>query len=118
MHDYKSIPQTNNISRHSTYKLKCLRSFWQLESFNTSIAAVITPFRRLVLCAESRREMEEWISALKAASARDYYEAGEHQDFLSGHHHWYATSHARPTYCNVCREALSGNRTVCLVEAT
>nr|CAD7194555.1 unnamed protein product [Timema douglasi] len=52
--------------------------------------------------------MEEWISALKAASARDYYEAGEHQDFLSGHHHWYATSHARPTYCNVCREALSG----------
>nr|CAD7405485.1 unnamed protein product [Timema cristinae] len=112
---------------------------------------VITPFRRLVLCAESRKEMEEWISALKAASARDYYEvslptgcrvedhslkihfqfmglwvlrddcpplnlalakafswAGEHQDFLSGHHHWYATSHARPTYCNVCREALSG----------
>nr|CAD7596741.1 unnamed protein product [Timema genevievae] len=69
---------------------------------------VITPFRRLVLCAESRREMEEWISALKAASTRDYYEAGEHQDFLSGHHHWYATSHARPTYCNVCREALSG----------
>ncbi|XP_063242323.1 diacylglycerol kinase eta isoform X2 [Bacillus rossius redtenbacheri] len=69
---------------------------------------LITPYRRLVLCAESRREMEEWISALKAASSREYYEAGEHPDFLSGHHHWYATSHARPTYCNVCREALSG----------
>lgn len=27
---------------------------------------------------------------------------------MSGHHHWYATSHARPTYCNVCREPLSG----------
>uniref|UniRef100_A0A803V8I8 Diacylglycerol kinase n=1 Tax=Ficedula albicollis TaxID=59894 RepID=A0A803V8I8_FICAL len=23
-------------------------------------------------------------------------------------HNWYACSHARPTYCNVCREALSG----------
>ncbi|XP_069681666.1 diacylglycerol kinase eta isoform X7 [Periplaneta americana] len=69
---------------------------------------VITPFRCLVLCAESRREMEDWISALKAASNREYYEAGDHHDFLSGHHHWYATSHARPTYCNVCREALSG----------
>ncbi|PSN40119.1 hypothetical protein C0J52_19377 [Blattella germanica] len=69
---------------------------------------VITPFRRLVLCAESRREMEDWIQALKAASNREYYEAGDHHEFLSGHHHWYATSHARPTYCNVCREALSG----------
>ncbi|KAJ9585833.1 hypothetical protein L9F63_020535, partial [Diploptera punctata] len=69
---------------------------------------VITPFRRLVLCADSRREMEDWISALKAASNREYYEAGDHHEFLSGHHHWYATSHARPTYCNVCREALSG----------
>ncbi|XP_041482909.1 diacylglycerol kinase delta-like isoform X2 [Lytechinus variegatus] len=35
--------------------------------------------------------------------------AGEHmRDMLSGMHNWYACSHARPTYCNVCREALSG----------
>ena len=27
---------------------------------------------------------------------------------MSGQHNWYACSHARPTYCNVCREALSG----------
>ncbi|XP_064639407.1 diacylglycerol kinase delta-like isoform X2 [Lineus longissimus] len=27
---------------------------------------------------------------------------------LSGQHNWYACSHARPTYCNVCKEALSG----------
>ncbi|XP_046989295.1 diacylglycerol kinase eta [Schistocerca americana] len=52
--------------------------------------------------------MEEWISALKASSSREYYESGENHDFLSGQHRWYATSHARPTYCNVCREALSG----------
>lgn len=27
---------------------------------------------------------------------------------MSGQHNWYACSHARPTYCNVCRDALSG----------
>ncbi|CAH1114294.1 unnamed protein product [Psylliodes chrysocephalus] len=68
---------------------------------------VITPFRSLVLCCESRREMEEWLGALTAASQRRYHEP-EQPDCLSGQHHWYATSHARPTYCNVCREALSG----------
>lgn len=35
-------------------------------------------------------------------------QSADHHDFLSGRHNWYATSHARPTYCNVCREALSG----------
>ncbi|XP_064615103.1 LOW QUALITY PROTEIN: diacylglycerol kinase delta-like [Liolophura sinensis] len=70
---------------------------------------VITPFRNLVLCAESRREMEEWISALKSASNREYYESSsDHKEMMSGQHNWYACSHARPTYCNVCREALSG----------
>ncbi|KAI0225543.1 Diacylglycerol kinase delta, partial [Lamellibrachia satsuma] len=29
-------------------------------------------------------------------------------EMLSGLHNWNACSHARPTYCNVCREALSG----------
>ncbi|XP_037923705.1 diacylglycerol kinase eta [Hermetia illucens] len=53
--------------------------------------------------------MEDWLNALKTASAPEYYESGlDQHDFLSNHHHWYATSHARPTYCNVCREALSG----------
>lgn len=71
---------------------------------------VITPTNSFVLCAESRREMEDWLAALKSASVREYYELGppDQHDFLSNYHHWYATSHARPTYCNVCREALSG----------
>lgn len=29
-------------------------------------------------------------------------------DHFSGMHNWFSCSHARPTYCNVCREALSG----------
>jgi len=35
---------------------------------------VITPFRNLVLCADSRREMEEWISALKTAAKKEFYD--------------------------------------------
>ncbi|XP_056006349.1 diacylglycerol kinase delta-like isoform X6 [Ostrea edulis] len=70
---------------------------------------VITPFRNLVLCADSRREMEEWISALKTATNREFYDGNASQrEMMSGQHNWYACSHARPTYCNVCREALSG----------
>ncbi|RZC35114.1 C1 1 domain containing protein [Asbolus verrucosus] len=51
--------------------------------------------------------MEDWLGALTAASQRRFHEPDQ-PDCLSGYHHWYATSHARPTYCNVCREALSG----------
>lgn len=115
---------------------------------------MITPDdNSLVLCAESRREMEDWLSALKAASFSasasassslpsapggqtysinsnnsstatfgsntrsgtrnadtEFFDGGtgDQHDFLCNHHHWYATSHIRPTYCNVCRDALSG----------
>lgn len=48
---------------------------------------VITPFRSLVLCCESRREMEEWLGALTAASQRRYNEPDQ-PDCLSGQHHW------------------------------
>ncbi|CAG0883357.1 unnamed protein product [Darwinula stevensoni] len=71
---------------------------------------VITPFRCLSLGAENRKEMEEWIASLRAAGSRIFFEANDPHslEFLSGQHHWYATSHARPTYCNICRDALSG----------
>ncbi|XP_066585239.1 diacylglycerol kinase eta isoform X2 [Prorops nasuta] len=69
---------------------------------------VITPFRSLVLCGESRQNMEEWLSALRtAAESRPQTDTGT-AELLGGHHNWYATSHARPTYCNVCRDALYG----------
>lgn len=38
------------------------------------MSQVITPFRSLVLCADSRREMEDWITALKAAANKEYYD--------------------------------------------
>nr|XP_043888024.1 diacylglycerol kinase delta-like isoform X2 [Solea senegalensis] len=70
---------------------------------------VIAPCRRLILCADNRKEMEEWMAALRSAQNRHNYESTQYSmDHFSGMHNWYACSHARPTYCNVCREALSG----------
>uniref|UniRef100_A0A8C4ZWY0 Diacylglycerol kinase n=1 Tax=Gadus morhua TaxID=8049 RepID=A0A8C4ZWY0_GADMO len=70
---------------------------------------VITPFRKLLLCAESRKEMEDWITALRSVQKWETYEASQfNMEHFSGMHNWYACSHARPTFCNVCREALPG----------
>lgn len=70
---------------------------------------IITPFRRLMLCAENRKEMEVWISSLKSVQSREPYEVAQFNvEHFSGMHNWYACSHARPTFCNVCRESLSG----------
>ncbi|XP_072126520.1 diacylglycerol kinase eta-like isoform X5 [Mobula birostris] len=70
---------------------------------------VITPFRKLILCADNRNEMENWITALKSVQKMESYETSQlNMEYFSGMHNWYATSHARPTFCNVCREALPG----------
>ncbi|XP_072914674.1 diacylglycerol kinase eta-like isoform X1 [Hemitrygon akajei] len=70
---------------------------------------VITPFRKLILCADNRNEMENWITALKSVQKMESYETSQlNVEYFSGMHNWYATSHARPTFCNVCREALPG----------
>ncbi|KAJ3592120.1 hypothetical protein NHX12_007249 [Muraenolepis orangiensis] len=53
------------------------------------------------LCGETGKEMEDWISSLKSTAQFNV----EH---FSGMHNWYACSHARPTFCNVCRDSLSG----------
>lgn len=38
------------------------------------LGQVITPFRKLMLCAESRKEMEDWIGALKSVQKWETYE--------------------------------------------
>ncbi|CAK9811061.1 Diacylglycerol kinase eta [Anthophora plagiata] len=69
---------------------------------------VITPFRSLVLCGESRQEMEDWLNALRTVTENRSQTDPGIAEMLSGNHQWYATSHARPTYCNVCKDALYG----------
>lgn len=90
---------------------------------------LITPFLDVRLAAESRAEMEDWLSAIRASASRflpsallplvtglgcregprDAASGNEHlRSAGSGEHTWYVCSHARPTYCNVCRDALPG----------
>nr|XP_012149203.1 PREDICTED: diacylglycerol kinase eta [Megachile rotundata] len=69
---------------------------------------VITPFRSLVLCGESRQEMEDWLNAIRTVTENRSQTDSDIAEMLNGNHHWHATSHARPTYCNVCRDALYG----------
>lgn len=38
------------------------------------LSQVITPFRKLMLCAESRKEMEDWIGALRSVQKWETYE--------------------------------------------
>uniref|UniRef100_A0A3B5QNJ3 Diacylglycerol kinase n=1 Tax=Xiphophorus maculatus TaxID=8083 RepID=A0A3B5QNJ3_XIPMA len=62
-----------------------------------------------ILCAENRKEMEDWISSLKSVQSREHYETAQFNvEHFSGMHNWYACSHARPTFCNVCKDSLSG----------
>lgn len=35
---------------------------------------VITPCRKLILCADNRKEMEDWIAALKTVQNREHFE--------------------------------------------
>ncbi|XP_031554692.1 diacylglycerol kinase delta-like [Actinia tenebrosa] len=68
---------------------------------------VITPYRSLVLCAESRKEMDEWFGCLKALCNRRSTQS-DILDQLTGTHNWYSCAHSRPTFCNVCKDILSG----------
>ena len=53
--------------------------------------------------------MDEWITAIKKVSSKEYYESDPRRNFhmdVQGNHSWYVTNHARPTFCNVCHNAL------------
>uniref|UniRef100_A0A671TNU2 Diacylglycerol kinase n=1 Tax=Sparus aurata TaxID=8175 RepID=A0A671TNU2_SPAAU len=116
------LKQTNSFQRWKRryFKLRGRTLYYLVLNFKLFVAesstknvnnsfTVITPCRRLILCADNRKEMEEWMAALRSVQNRQNYESTQYSmDHFSGMHNWYACSHARPTYCNVCREALSG----------
>ncbi|CAB1346526.1 unnamed protein product, partial [Coregonus sp. 'balchen'] len=102
------LPPAQRLGRGDIRTLIILVSPSLYPSIHLSIQ-VITPFRRLILCAENRKEMEDWISSLKSVQSREHYETAQFNvEHFSGMHNWYACSHARPTFCNVCRDSLSG----------
>jgi len=52
--------------------------------------------------------MEEWLNTLKTVAETHPQGDPETVELPRGNHQWYAHSHARPTYCNVCRDTLHG----------
>lgn len=64
----------------------------------------------MIFCGENRRDMEEWLNALRIATENRRHGDPGTVELLEGNHQWYATSHARPTYCNVCRDNLHGKK--------
>uniref|UniRef100_A0A3B4B162 Phorbol-ester/DAG-type domain-containing protein n=1 Tax=Periophthalmus magnuspinnatus TaxID=409849 RepID=A0A3B4B162_9GOBI len=73
---------------------------WWNRSFSPGCASHKSPSTvSAVSCL--RRPSSVWTSSVGHASQLSV-------DLFSGMHNWFACSHARPTYCNVCREALSG----------
>ncbi|CDQ70627.1 unnamed protein product [Oncorhynchus mykiss] len=69
---------------------------------------VITPFRKLMLCAESRKEMEDWIGALKSVQKWETYEVNTtHLLICSSMTDQKHLANTHTTFCHVCREALS-----------
>ncbi|EDV28803.1 uncharacterized protein TRIADDRAFT_52046 [Trichoplax adhaerens] len=68
----------------------------------------ITASRKLVISAESRKEMEDWINVIRAAKKEPREAVYDPINITNGQHKWHACSHNRPTFCNVCRESFSG----------
>ena len=72
--------------------------------------SVITDSRTLILSAESRREMEDWMRKMRScAEKRIDKEDLENTQTLSGLHNWCLTTHSRPIFCSKCRDVLPGN---------
>ncbi|XP_012222170.2 diacylglycerol kinase eta isoform X2 [Linepithema humile] len=69
---------------------------------------ITAPLRTLFLCGKNRPDMEEWLNTLKTAAETHPQGDPETVELPRGNHQWYAHSHARPTYCNVCRDTLHG----------
>jgi len=71
-------------------------------------ACGITVYSVHVLQQSSANLLTVIVSCIAAVFPSLSFQAGDHHDFLSGNHRWYSTSHARPMYCNVCKDAFSG----------
>ncbi|XP_028378811.1 diacylglycerol kinase kappa [Phyllostomus discolor] len=81
---------------------------------------VITPQRKLILAAPTRKDMEEWINVIKTVQQGEIHKIPtvENNPFLVGMHYWYSSPSLRTQHCNVCREsipALSRNVIICEV---
>lgn len=111
---FKIYPQQIYYAKSPTSNLFHEINYTEVSIAATSINNVNNSFKvitgqvTLSLSAETRREMEEWISAFKFAAMKQSNMNSELTETLSGDHHWYSCTHSRPTFCNVCRDPLLG----------
>ena len=71
--------------------------------------SVITESRTLILSAETRREMEDWMRKMRSCAEKRIDKTDlESTQTLSGLHNWCSTTHNKPVFCNKCRDVLSG----------
>ena len=72
--------------------------------------SVITDTRTLILSAESRRDMEDWMRKMRScAEKRIDTEDLDNTQTLSGLHNWCLATHSRPIFCSKCGGVLPGN---------
>ena len=71
--------------------------------------SVISEALTLILSAENRRDMEDWIRKMRScAEKRIEKEDLNVTQTLSGLHNWYLATHNRPIFCSKCKEVLHG----------
>lgn len=58
------------------FHLACCFCFLNIYKF-CFVLQIITPFHNLILCADSRKEMDEWLGAIKSVRNGEFYEVGE-----------------------------------------
>jgi len=79
------------------------------KNINCSFSVIGSNYK-LMLCTDTRRNMDSWITAIRAQKHQQFYNRDQSalDVVMDDCHNWYACAHSRPTYCNVCREVLSG----------
>lgn len=82
-------------------------------SKNTSHTfTIISNSGTLVISAENRRDMEEWMSCLKTSAGTQEEKSADKLVFTSNHN-WYQTTSNKLTFCNACREPISNKGLCC-----
>jgi diacylglycerol kinase (ATP) len=70
---------------------------------------VITPLTTVTFAASSRRELQQWMMALKyCIMIIKHKDPNVALEEVSRQHTWFISNHSTRTFCNVCGEALHG----------
>lgn len=63
----------------------------------------------------NRQDMDECLNTLRTEMESPALGVPGSADLLGGNHQWDTTNHTRPTYCNVCKDTLHGEKYILFV---